>query len=104
MTAAEIVPGDEEAVQIVAAPDESYSVAEAAAVLQRGERQVLRYLTSGRLRGSQASGRWTVTALHIWQFLGIADEMLESWRTYARAVELEHKKKDQYQRPEKPGE
>jgi hypothetical protein len=33
-------------------PTETYSVAEAAKELRKSERQVLRYLTTGRLRGS----------------------------------------------------
>lgn len=75
---------------MIAAPDEPYSVAEAGVVLARSERQVLRYLNKGRLRGSKASGRWTVTALHIWEFQGIADEMIENWRAYCRLAESEH--------------
>lgn len=69
---------------MIVAPDETYTAAEAGLVLARSERQVLRYLDSGRLRGSRASGRWTVTALHIWEFQGIAEEMMESWRLYCR--------------------
>ena len=73
----------------VTPPDETYSAAEAGVVLERSERQVLRYLGMGRLRGSRASGRWTVTALHIWQFQGIVDEMMENWRVYCRLAEGE---------------
>ena len=68
-------------------PTETYSVAEAAAELRKSERQVLRYLTSGRLRGSNASGRWAVTAMQIWEFQGVAEEMMESWRTYCLRLE-----------------
>ena len=41
---------------MIVAPDETYSAAEAGGILRRSERQVLRYLDSGRLRGSRASG------------------------------------------------
>lgn len=61
-------------------PDESYTAAEAGDILAKSERQVLRYLSDGRLGGSRASGRWMTTALQIWKFQGIADEMMHSWR------------------------
>ena len=76
---------------MINAPDDTYNAAEAGVVLERSERQVLRYLDGGRLRGSKASGRWTVTALHIWEFQGIADEMMTNWRAYCRLVEAEQK-------------
>lgn len=74
---------------MIVAPDEPYSAAEAGAALGRSERQVQRYLAKGRLRGSKASGHWTVTALHIWEFQGIADAMMENWRSYCRLSEAE---------------
>lgn len=61
-------------------PDESYTAAEAGDILGKSERQVLRYLSHGRLGGSRASGRWMTTALQIWKFQGIAEEMMHSWR------------------------
>ena len=61
-------------------PDESYTAAEAGDILGKSERQVLRYLSDGRLGGSRASGRWMTTALQIWKFQGIAEEMMHSWR------------------------
>ncbi len=76
---------------MITAPDETFTATEAGAVLARSERQVLRYLNEGRLRGSRASGRWVVTAFHIWEFQGIADEMMENWRTYCRHSEVGHK-------------
>ena len=69
---------------MMAPPDETYSVAEVAEVLRKSPRQVQRYLDAARLGGSRASGAWQVTALHIWQFQGIAEEMLESYRRYCR--------------------
>lgn len=74
---------------MIVAPDEFYSVAEAGQILGRSERQVLRYLTDGRLRGSQASGRWRITALQIWMFQDISHEMLASWRDYCRSLHAE---------------
>ncbi|MCZ4262867.1 hypothetical protein O4G76_18685 [Limimaricola sp. G21655-S1] len=75
---------------MITAPDETFNVAGAGVVLGRSERQVLRYLNEERLRGSKASGRWMVTALHIWEFQGIADAMLENWRNYCRLSEAEN--------------
>lgn len=64
---------------MITPPDESYSASEAGEILGKSERQVQRYLVSGRLGGSRASGRWMTTALHIWKFQGIAEEMLKNW-------------------------
>lgn len=69
---------------MITAPDESYSAAEAAELLRKSERQILRYLANGRLGGSRASGRWLTTALQIWRFQGISDDMLENWRLFCR--------------------
>jgi hypothetical protein len=74
---------------MIVAPDEPYTIAEAAEILVRSERQVLRYVSSGRLRGSRASGRWMVAALQVWEFQGIADEMLANWREYCKAADAE---------------
>ncbi|MBK1637319.1 helix-turn-helix domain-containing protein [Rhodovulum adriaticum] len=63
-------------------PDETYTTPEAANQLEVSDRQVRRYLSSGRLKGTRVRGHWTTTALDIWRFKGIADEMLESWRRY----------------------
>lgn len=82
---------------MIVAPDVPYSAAEAGVVLERSERQVQRYLASGRLRGSKASGHWTVTALHIWEFQGIADEMMENWRSYCRLSEVENETSENQQ-------
>jgi|GEM_PF-2068249 hypothetical protein len=76
-------------------PDRPHSAEQAAFVLEKSGRQVLRYLESGALRGSKASGRWSVTALQIWQFQGIAEEMMENWRTYCLSIpepEITHQK------------
>ncbi len=63
-------------------PDEIYTAAEAAVKLDCSSKQVRRYLKSGILAGSNASGQWMTTALAIWRYKGIAEEMLENWRRY----------------------
>ena len=68
-------------------PDETFTAAEAAAELDRSPKQVRRYLETGILGGSRASGRWTTTALDIWRYKNIADEMLENWRRYCIEIE-----------------
>ncbi len=75
---------------MIVPPDEIYSAAEAASELAVCERQVHRYLASGKLKGSRASGTWKVAALQIWRFKAIEEEMLASWREYCRAVELDN--------------
>ncbi|WP_371154123.1 hypothetical protein [Jannaschia sp. 2305UL9-9] len=77
---------------MITAPDRTFTVAEAAAVLERSERQVLRYLEAAQLRGSKASGRWMLTAFHIWEFQGIADAMMENWRISCRLAQAEENK------------
>lgn len=72
---------------MITPPDETYSAAGAGALLGKSERQVLRYLTSGALLGSNASGRWRVPALGLWRFQGIEQEMLALWRGYCRDAE-----------------
>lgn len=72
---------------MITPPDETYSPAEAGAVLGRSERQVLRYLSDGRLEGSRISGRWRVTAVALWRFQGIEAEMLALWCDYCLRAE-----------------
>lgn len=88
---------------MIVAPDEGYTAAQTGEVLDRSERQVLRYLTSGKLRGSKASGRWTITAVQIWEFQGIAAEMMANWRAYCRLVDSEEEAKEKQIHTE-PGE
>lgn len=89
---------------MIVAPDDSYSAAEAGQILGRSERQVLRYLTDGRLCGSKASGRWRIAALQIWAFQGIADEMLACWREYCQSVNAETEVPTENQDVREPGE
>lgn len=63
-------------------PDEILTAAEAAAELNRSPKQVRRYLERGLLKGDRSSGQWKTTALDIWRFKNIADDMLENWRRY----------------------
>lgn len=68
-------------------PDEIFTAAEAATELNRSEKQVRRYLASGLLGGDRKTGHWKTTALEIWRFKNIADEMLENWRRYCLELE-----------------
>lgn len=68
-------------------PDETFTAAEAAAELNKSAKQVRRYLAKGILGGDRKSGHWTTTALDIWRFKNIADEMLENWRRYCLELE-----------------
>lgn len=79
---------------MITPPDETYSTAEAAQLLRRCERQTLRYLTAGRLNGSRASGRWTVTALAIWRFQGVEQEMMALWSDYCRHLQADRQADD----------
>lgn len=72
---------------MITPPDETYSLAEAAQLLRRSERQLQRYVASGRMLGSRASGRWIVTALAIWRFQGIEAEMSALWRDYCFSLQ-----------------
>lgn len=63
-------------------PDEVFTAREAAAEIGKSSKTVRRYLEQGLLKGSNRAGRWQTTALDIWRFKGIADEMLENWRRY----------------------
>ncbi len=63
-------------------PDEIFSAREAAGLLRRSERQVLRYLKDGTLHGERKNGRWQITALAIWNYQGIAQEMQQIWVEY----------------------
>jgi Helix-turn-helix domain len=63
-------------------PDETFSAREAAEVLRKSERQVQRYLNDGTLAGKRKNGRWQITALAIWDYQGIAQEMRDVWVEY----------------------
>lgn len=76
-------------------PDEIFTASEAAAELNRSAKQVRRYLAAGILGGNRKSGHWTTTALDIWRFKNIADEMLENWRRYCLELD-ERETADRY--------
>lgn len=63
-------------------PDEIYSAREAAEELRKSERQVQRYLKSGKLKGTRPSGPWQITALALWKYQGIEQEMRQDWIEY----------------------
>ena len=48
----------------------------------QSERQVQRYLTTGKLCGERPNGRWQITALALWKFQGIEQEMKDIWVAY----------------------
>lgn len=72
---------------MITPPDETYSTAEAARLLDISERQCARYLASGLIRAQRPNGRWRVTALALWQHLGIETEMMRLWLDYCRQLE-----------------
>lgn len=67
---------------MIMSPDEAFSAREAAELLRKSERQVQRYLKDGALAGKRQNGRWQITALAIWEYQGIAQEMQEIWVDY----------------------
>lgn len=60
-------------------PDEPYSTKEAAEYLRKSTRQVQRYLTSGALKANKREGVWQITALALWKYQGIEQEMTDLW-------------------------
>ncbi|WP_424934764.1 helix-turn-helix domain-containing protein [Amaricoccus macauensis] len=67
---------------MITPPDETYSTAEAAAILSVSERQCGRYLDAGLIRAQRPNGRWRVTALALWRYRGIEGEMMRLWLDY----------------------
>tara|TARA_R110002020_G_scaffold451406_1_gene665312 strand:- start:1286 stop:1564 length:279 start_codon:yes stop_codon:yes gene_type:complete len=68
--------------KMIISPDDTYSAREAAEFLRKSERQVQRYLTTGKLCGERPNGRWQITALALWKFQGIEQEMKDIWVAY----------------------
>ncbi|MBY6164163.1 helix-turn-helix domain-containing protein [Mameliella alba] len=60
---------------MIVSPDDTFSAREAAEFLRKSERQIQRYLAEGRLHGKRPNGRWQITALSLWKFQGIEQEM-----------------------------
>ena len=67
---------------MIVSPDDTFSAREAAEFLRKSERQIQRYLAEGRLHGKRPNGRWQITALSLWKFQGIEQEMQEIWIDY----------------------
>jgi len=63
----------------ILAPDDTFTAAEAAPLLRKSTRQVQRMLNNGLVHGVRPNGRWTLTALAIWKYLGIDEDMMKSW-------------------------
>ena len=72
---------------LITAPDDTFTPEEAAPLLRRSPRQVQRLLASGKLKGTNPTGRWSVTALALWRFLGIEEEMTNLWLEYCRRAQ-----------------
>ncbi|MEZ5768506.1 MAG: hypothetical protein R3D80_13155 [Paracoccaceae bacterium] len=66
----------------IIAPDTVFSASEAADYMGRSTRQVQRYLDAGLLSGNRNTGRWQISALAIWRFRGIEEEMMSAWVDY----------------------
>lgn len=77
---------------MIIAPDDTYTPEEAAPLLRKSTRQVQRLLASGALKGTNPTGRWQVTALALWRFLGIEEEMTALWLEYCRRAVAEGNK------------
>lgn len=60
-------------------PDEPFTTEEAAYYLGISQRQVQRLLASKKLHGLRPSGRWIITALALWRYLGIEEDMKSLW-------------------------
>jgi hypothetical protein len=67
---------------MITPPDETYSTAEAASILRVSERQCARYLAKGLISARRPNGHWLVTAVALWKYLGIEDEMMRVWLDY----------------------
>ncbi len=67
---------------MITPPDETYSTAQAASFLDMSERQCARNLKAGIIKAQRPNGRWRVTALALWQYLGIDREMMQLWLDY----------------------
>lgn len=61
------------------APDDVFSTAEAAVLLKKSQRQVQRLLEKGKLAGIRPNGAWVVTAIAIWKYNGIEEDMRQLW-------------------------
>lgn len=61
------------------APDEVFTSKEAAEFLNKSPRQTQRLLSSGKLKATRPNGRWVISAIALWHYLGIADDMMRLW-------------------------
>jgi hypothetical protein len=67
---------------MIMAPDDTFTAAEAAPHLRKSTRQIQRMLNDGIVHGVRRNGRWTLTALAIWRYLGIHEDMMKLWLEY----------------------
>jgi len=68
--------------KMIVSPDETYTVADVAKILRKSSRQIQRYLDTGLLKGQRRRGPWQITAIALWKYQGIDQEMLDLWVTY----------------------
>lgn len=61
------------------APDEVFTSQEAAIFLGRSRRHIQRLLTNGKLEAVRPNGRWVISAVSLWRYLGIDDDMMRLW-------------------------
>jgi excisionase family DNA binding protein len=61
------------------APDDVFTSQEAADYLRKSRRQVQRLLTRGLLEAARPNGRWVISAVSLWRYLGILDDMMRLW-------------------------
>lgn len=82
---------------MIVAPDETYSVTEVAEILRKSPRHVQRYLKDGLIEGRRPNGPWQVTALAVWKYQGIEQEMMDMWVTFCcrMAQSAEEKNKEE---------
>lgn len=64
---------------MIIAPDDIFTPEEAGPHLRKSTRQVQRMLKNKELAGVFRNGRWNITAVAIWRYLGIEDEMVNIW-------------------------
>jgi hypothetical protein len=67
---------------MIIAPDDTFTAAEAAPYLRKSTRQVQRMLNDGLVHGVRRNGRWTLTALAIWRYFDIDEDMMKLWFEY----------------------
>jgi len=76
----------------IEAPSDVYTIDEAADRLNCHPRTVQRRLKSGALEGWNPDGPSTITALAIWRYLKIDEDMTDAWIKYCLMSEAARRK------------